>query len=277
MTALGWMPSVCFCAGKKSGHSRHGYTRIRHTNDDFFRRSKIVINQYRRGRTLLCRGKVGLFLGKREIASLGVIGRREAGQLDRTVAEDFSAEVLRDLVRRKGNKGMGKCHKLLRRRKTRFPLESEIVGPLSTYRSHRMANIPSLPGELPFPLGLLAFGSGVMLTAPNLAPKDSELVRREISGDQGSSSVSIRGRAPAQAGKGRFGAGSGSPGQGVVRKTRTIAGSSSLNFELRSRIDPNFGLTFVHLDSASDPDVLPFDPVKQSRVFDGVRNSVSNR
>jgi hypothetical protein len=43
-----------------------------------------------------------------------------------------------------------------------------------------MANIPSLPGELPFPLGLLAFGSGVMLTAPNLAPKDSELVRREI-------------------------------------------------------------------------------------------------
>ena len=165
---------------KEWQHSRHGYTRIRYTNDDFFRRSKIVTNQYRRGRTLLCRGKVGLFLGKREIASLGVIGRREAGQLDRTVAEDFSAEVLRDLVRRKGNKGMGKCHKLLRRRKIPFPLESEIVGPLSTYRSHRMANIPSLPGELPFPLGLLAFGSGVMLTAPNLAPKDSELVRREI-------------------------------------------------------------------------------------------------
>jgi hypothetical protein len=133
---------------KKWQHSRHGYTRIRHTNDDFFRRSKIVINQYRRGRTLLCRGKVGLFLGKREIAGLGVIGRREAGQLDRTVAEDFSAEVLRDLVRRKGNKGMGKCHKLLRRRKIPFPLESEIVGPFSTYRSHRIAKIQILPAEL---------------------------------------------------------------------------------------------------------------------------------
>jgi hypothetical protein len=34
--------------------------------------------------------------------------------------------------------------------------------------------------------------------------------------------------------------------------------AASLNLELLSCVDPNFGLSFVHLDSASDFDVFSF-------------------
>jgi len=40
--------------------------------------------------------EVDFFLGKREVAGAGAIGGREAGELNRTVADDFTSELFRN-------------------------------------------------------------------------------------------------------------------------------------------------------------------------------------
>jgi len=56
---------------------------------------------------------------------------------------------------------------------------------------------------------------------------------------------------------------------GEVLISRALV-SCSLNFDLRRSIDPNFRLCFVHLDSTSDFDVLPFDARQYGRFRDWV-------
>ena len=45
----------------------------------------------------------------------------------------------------------------------------------------------------------------------------------------------------------------------LVKRSPSQGRDFSLNLELLGRINPNFRLSFVHLDSASDFDVLTFD------------------
>ena len=87
----------------------HGHPRIRHADEDFLRRSKLAGHEDGGGLALFGGGEVGFFFGEGEVAGSGVVGRREAGQFNRAVAEDFAPELFRNLrnCERHGALGLG--------------------------------------------------------------------------------------------------------------------------------------------------------------------------
>jgi hypothetical protein len=115
MTALGMDALWVFLRWKKEWeHSGDGYTRIWHANEDFLRRRESAGHEDGRSRAFFSSRKVSFFLGESQVADSSAVGRRQAGQLDRTISEDFAPELLRNLSSSERHGGMDSRFELSR-------------------------------------------------------------------------------------------------------------------------------------------------------------------
>ena len=82
---------------KKRQHPGHGHPRITHADENFFRGRECFRHKNGRGLAFFGGGEMGFLFGKGQIAGTGAIGGREAGELDRAVAEDFTPKLFCNL------------------------------------------------------------------------------------------------------------------------------------------------------------------------------------